>query len=91
MLSTCDEFGQNRSRVKIEQKYLLTALAREVVQLPFLSVCPSISTLSFKPTFGLDLLHVRGHYHDSQGIETERHKLGLGSRCGWSDLNRGVF
>jgi len=48
-------------------------------------------------TFGLVLLFFCvGHYHGSQGIETEGHRLGLGleSRRGWSALDpqsRAVF
>jgi len=56
------------------------------------SVCPSVSTLSFEPTdFGLDLLHVCGHYHGSQGLKPKVTDQGQDAISMTSILDRGEF
>jgi len=41
------------------------------------SVHPSVYSVSFHPTFDLELLHVSSTYHNSQGIEGQGHRSRL--------------
>jgi len=74
---------------------LPTTLACEVMQSPpFIcpSVCPSVCFHGiFWTDWPLTLIFCMcvGHYHGSQGIETEDHTSR--SRCGWCDLDQGQF
>jgi len=77
---------------------LPTALSWEGMQLPppiCPSVCPSVSTLSFEPTdlWPWLIACVGGHYHGSQGIETEgdRSRSRINAVGLISILDRGPF